>query len=221
MWLAPPCSSWVFLSRHTTRRSKNMPLGRSPRPSRVVANNRLVSRMCHLLEFFFGRGIYYIIEQPRSSLMFEHPRLKKLLRRHAAAAIKTELGAFGAETLKPVIFTGTAPIMDKLAASTSSQCRTLLKRSARKTAYVYFDQNGKKCVVGNGKVLKNTQSYPTGLGLALGKAWKQFKEGTPPAASPAPVTDADASDGSCCDGYDSDRDCLDDLDTWQALWSMK
>ena len=77
-WWAPPCSNWVFMARGSTTRSEAEPMGGRLRcHPNVVYNNRLVSRMCAILDFLWKRGVYYIIEQPMTSLMFLHKRLKK------------------------------------------------------------------------------------------------------------------------------------------------
>ena len=54
------------------------------------------------LELCVKKGVYYIIEQPVSSLLFQYRPVKRLLRKHGARVVKCMLGAFGAPTLKPV-----------------------------------------------------------------------------------------------------------------------
>ncbi len=49
----------------------------------------------------YRKGIFYIIEQPMSSLLFEYQAVRKLLRRHKAIRVYTALGAYNAPTLKP------------------------------------------------------------------------------------------------------------------------
>ena len=174
-WWAPPCSLWVGICKHSTKRSPICPLGARPRTKKVIRHNRLVSRMCVMLEYCFERGIYFIIEQPRSSLMLKHPRLRRLLRKHGAKLVSNELGSLGAETLKPVLFYGTAPFMHKLEGRCTPEQRRKLKSSGHKTCFVYYNAKGKLSYNGRGKLLKDTQSYPSGLGCAVGLAYSEHR----------------------------------------------
>lgn len=54
------------------------------------------------LELCYRKGIYYVVEQPISSLLFQYRPVRRLLKRHKARRIHTSLGAYGAPTLKPV-----------------------------------------------------------------------------------------------------------------------
>ena len=80
-WLAPPCSSFVSVCKGTTKRSKQQPLGNKSN-SKVHKNNRLVSRLCLILELLWRRGVKYVVEQPTGSVMLLHPRLRRTLKRH-------------------------------------------------------------------------------------------------------------------------------------------
>ena len=131
--------------------------------------------MCVILEYLHKRGIFYIIEQPRSSVMFQHPRLHNLLRKHKAKRVSDELGQYGAETLKPVLFVGTAPFITKLGGQCTPQQRQKLKTSGHKTCFVYYNRKGKLSYNGKAKILKDTQSYPSGLGVAVGLAYQQHQ----------------------------------------------
>lgn len=95
VWLALPCSSWVWMSRGSTRRSRLRVKG--PKYLKKVRDaNRLARRACFLclvyihrilhvylklsslcvegllgcrMELAFKKGLTYTIEQPRSSLL--------------------------------------------------------------------------------------------------------------------------------------------------------
>ena len=79
-WGAPVCRSWVYISRSSTGRSSDNVLG-DLRNSRVRYANAMVSRLCFLLVLCIKRGVWWIIEQPLSSLMFAHPLFLRLLKR--------------------------------------------------------------------------------------------------------------------------------------------
>ena len=109
----PVCSSWVFLSRHTTGRTELDPMGASGSPSACMGNLMVARsapqlpsrgplanvfaafaqplypcmfafmhaaslRMALLLHLASARGVMWMLEQPSSSLMFQHPRLQHL-----------------------------------------------------------------------------------------------------------------------------------------------
>ena len=77
----------------------------------VLGQNRLVSRLCHCLHLCWTRGVYWVVEQPRSSVLFEHPRFKKILQLQDVEMVTTELGAHGGPSKKDTILAGTAPYM--------------------------------------------------------------------------------------------------------------
>lgn len=115
VWAAPPCSSWVFLSVGTTGRSKERPLGREEN-EKVRWNNVLVHKLACLLEIATAFGIFFIIEQPTSSTLWQHPRVKEMFNRVGAhIAIKTThtfMGMFGGDSQKGMKLYGTAPFLD-------------------------------------------------------------------------------------------------------------
>ena len=72
-WIGLPCSSWIWMSRGTTRRSRLRVRG-CRRLSKVRAANRMVRRVCYLLEYLRKKECTWTIEQPRSSLVpYYHP----------------------------------------------------------------------------------------------------------------------------------------------------
>lgn len=54
------------------------------------------------LELSFQKGVFYVVEQPLSSLLFLYRPVRRLLKRHRAQKVVCSLGAYGAPTLKPV-----------------------------------------------------------------------------------------------------------------------
>ena len=216
-WLAPPCSSWVSISRGSTHRSASEPLGKRPRSVKVIQNNRLVSRMSLLLDYIFRHGIFYIIEQPRTSIMWKHPRLKKTLKRHKALKVRADLGALGAESLKPVILAGTAPYLSKLQVVAPKKVRAKIQQKNKETGFrttiQYVDRFGRRKFKGSSKMLKDTQSYPTGLGVAVGFAKWRYDKDTIMVPSDSEI-ESQMTESS----YTSDHDCVDDAHTWKNLW---
>jgi hypothetical protein len=77
LFLGIPCSSWVWMNRGTSKRSKSNPLGDSSVPS-VDTTNRLTSRCVLLIMTAIARGATWLLEQPASSLLPHHPRVEQL-----------------------------------------------------------------------------------------------------------------------------------------------
>ena len=167
LWLAPPCSSWVWMSRHSTGRNRGA-LGNQENEN-VVRQNHLVSRVCYLVALAWKRGLYFIIEQPSSSVMWEHPRLRKLLERiNRKMGIHTaniHLGCFTLEQPKEVTLQGNAPHIQRLSRRMTTEERALMRDNGHRkpTATHWVSKDGKKRSRGS-EDLKATQSYPTGFG---------------------------------------------------------
>lgn len=59
--------------------------------------------MLHLCEYAHKRGVHWVIEQPKSSLMFNFSPVAKLIKKHNATFVYTEMGCFGAKSVKPTL----------------------------------------------------------------------------------------------------------------------
>ena len=97
--MGPPCSTWVFMSRGSTGRSRLRIRGSKYR--KVKEANRFVRRMLYILQYCVKKEIHFVIEQPVSSLMPMYRPLKRFLERHKAIQVSVPLGQYGAlsETL--------------------------------------------------------------------------------------------------------------------------
>ena len=96
------CSTWVWMCRHTTKRSAANVLGDLER-TKVVHANVMVSRCALLMVLLWARAVTTMLEQPGSSLMASHPRMSWALNIIKARNVRTWLGMFGAATQKPVV----------------------------------------------------------------------------------------------------------------------
>ncbi|CAL1174247.1 unnamed protein product [Cladocopium goreaui] len=149
-WFAIPCSSWVFMSQGSTKRHVLRPKG-STKMRSTSEGSRLARRLMYLMELCYRKGIFYVVEQPISSLLFQYGPMRKMLRRHGACRVTTWLGAFNAQTLKPVVLWGTCPFLEKLIAQPSKLKRMQIRRIKSflglETVRVYVDSSGRKrCV---------------------------------------------------------------------------
>ena len=145
LWLGTPCSTWVWMSRHSTGR--NLDIMGNTDSAYICAQNALISRVCYILVLCMKRGVYWIIEQPESSIMWNHPMMAKVLKRfgHLISTVNPEMGAWSLETPKPSILKGTAPYFSKLGRRMDAAERLVLKYCLHKieTSTSYIDSNGK------------------------------------------------------------------------------
>jgi len=79
LWAGAPCSTWVWMARGSTGRSKGNVLGR-PGVKCVQEANMVISRLAILIMLAVARGAMWCVEQPLSSLMPDHPRMRLLSR---------------------------------------------------------------------------------------------------------------------------------------------
>lgn len=94
-WFAPPCSSWIWLSRGSTHRSGLNPRG-NRRYRKVRDANRIARRLLYLLEYLVQKSCYFAVEQPMTSLLWSYRPFRKCLQRWKAFEVSIPLGQFGA-----------------------------------------------------------------------------------------------------------------------------
>ncbi len=170
MWLAPPCTTWVWMSRATTGRHIQV-VGDVTSPP-VVRSNALTERLALLLEILHLKNCRYIIEQPCSSCLWDYPALRDVLRRHRSGRCFLHMGAYGGTSLKPTTLMGTAPFLTQLARRCSPQQGLRLQLWGVRTTKKWRDGQGKKRCQGTG-ALKGTQAYPEGFGAAHALAFRR------------------------------------------------
>lgn len=77
-FMAPVCSRWCWLSRHTSGRTIVCPLG-NPMVQSVEEGNLMVSRTILLIHLLLSKRCMFVIEQPMGSVMEQHPRFAALI----------------------------------------------------------------------------------------------------------------------------------------------
>ena len=98
LWLAPVCSTWIFLSTGTTLRSKINPSGDTSLRC-VREANTMTSRCVLLMALADAMNITYILEQPTSSVMVYYDRMQWLAALHSMYTITPVcMGAFGGDS---------------------------------------------------------------------------------------------------------------------------
>ena len=58
--------------------------------------------MVFVLRVLLSKGCCFAVEQPTSSLMFEHPDFEVLFKQYALTVVSSDLSDFGASSQKPV-----------------------------------------------------------------------------------------------------------------------
>ena len=160
--LAPVCSTWVFLNRGTSRRCRARPLG-DTRVVSVRQANIMVSRVCLLLYIFISKGVWWLLEQPVSSLLEYHPRMQEMATLHPMFRAFTWLGAYGPGSPKGSILYSCHEFIGELYRPIT---RDTQFKDTNNLARKYVDSSGKARVHGLAG-LKGSQTYPAGFGSAL------------------------------------------------------
>ena len=129
----------------------------------------MVSRVCLILYLLMAKNIFYIYEQPGSSLLWAHPRMDEFLRVCDAFRGWTWMGAFGHGSPKGTTLWSSRASVKKL-------CRALPDRvwendMTRKTVL----SSGAISVSG-GKDLKASQAYTPEYGFSTLSVWLAEKE---------------------------------------------
>ena len=79
-WFGVPCSTFVWMARGHTKRSRQNPLGDVARVDVRRANRiaRIVVLICQVLA---KRGVFFVLEQPAGSLLWRTPCVRLAARR--------------------------------------------------------------------------------------------------------------------------------------------
>ena len=161
---ASVCSTWVFMSQGSTKRYMNI-WGTPESCSGVVTANEQVVRMTMLFMLCNVRQVYWLLEQPMTSVLDQIPVLVEDVIGWSVR-VNTCMGAYWAKSKKPTWL------------KSNGRWSTALRRSSSGCSFDANDNvvqlepglDGKKRVSG-GPGLKATQVYPEGYGTAVLDAW--------------------------------------------------
>ncbi|CAK8999286.1 Putative rhamnose biosynthetic enzyme 1 [Durusdinium trenchii] len=163
---APVCSTWVFMSRGSTLRSKSQPLGR-PDSLKVQEGNVMTARVMVLCVLAAATASWWVVEQPSSSIMEYHPTFQKTLALlRGVRKLSICMANYGGESRKGTYLYSSHRCIDSLLDERSSP--QLQEGSAPEMTIKYRDGAGKWRCKG-GKDLKKSQHYPLKFGKALAK----------------------------------------------------
>jgi hypothetical protein len=175
--LATVCSTWVYLCRATTGRSVTNPLGDRGEP--LVENaNTMVARTSLLLVFATALLVFFIHEQPLTSLMPDTMffRWAKTMVRDMLSGtwqeVFTWLGAYGHETWKPTQLVSNAEWSACLYKKMTAEQRYMLKPDSG-VRHLPCDPSTLRRRISGVDGLKSSQAYPKAYGLAVHREWTQ------------------------------------------------
>ena len=97
---ASVCSTWIWISRSSTKRGDSTPWGTADSCSGVATANEQVVRMAMLFMLCRVRQVYWMLEQPMSSSMDKLSIMQQGCIGWSTR-INTNMGAFGADSKKP------------------------------------------------------------------------------------------------------------------------
>lgn len=167
----PPCSSFTWLNRGTSKRCTDQPEGDRNEPT-VVRANLILGRFCLLLALAIARCTWVLVEQPRSSIM---PKMnffvsfqEQLIGILDWLDCNFHMAMFGSPTAKPTKVFGTCPWMGRLYRKFTGKHRKRVARKRVRLVKSYVSRDGRRRVCGNNR-LKRSQVYPKRYGKAVCK----------------------------------------------------
>ena len=159
-WFGTVCSSWIWISQASTRRSATLPLGDWETSDSVFWGNVMVAR-CGVLQLLIAaRRGWFALEQPRGSLMTMHPTVMKLKEIGQAFAWmhwhtqNINMAGHCADTLKPTELHSNARWLPAL----YRQAPKAFKARNTEMVKISTREDG-SCAVTGGKGLKQSQAY--------------------------------------------------------------
>ena len=171
VWFGIPCSTWVWIARGHTHRTKANINGNTDRQD-VCQANRMVGIIAMLLDLLVLRGVFYVIEQPSTSLVWFHKNLRNHFRSkpkvHNAMLKKHHvwLGFFGHHVFKSTSLVGIFPPLTTIYSRREKSTNLKKKIAWRKTVAKSGPKKGEMRVSG-GKDLKSTGRYPRKFGRVV------------------------------------------------------
>jgi hypothetical protein len=158
---APVCSTWVWICQGTAGRTKVFPLG-NEKHACVREANIMVSRTVLLLLVLAARGTFWVLEQPKGSLMEYHPRFQWLLRTLELFKKHITMKDFGKSSEKGTWLWTQHECINDIDNFHQPYTGELLKLTT-----AFTDKHGKVKYNGNKAQLKDSAAYPDAFGQAL------------------------------------------------------
>lgn len=167
--MGPQCSSWTWMCRSVTRRTKWNVDG-DVNNRKVRDGNRMNHRISILGYIAFLIGVFFVIENPLNSLFFKTMPMTTILEAASASYRCVRLIAFGGATVKPLALRGTAPWLKTFGAPASSALKKNAKAKAKKATTTLVTRARNGGVTGNKKAMSESKVYPVSFCMAIMKA---------------------------------------------------
>ena len=173
LWMAPVCSSWIFLNLRNTKRTR---VG-GPRFQGnlkylpVQQGNRMAEMAAFLFLVAVCRGVHAVIENPASSMMFNYEVFANACclwtTRYWAVLphCRYSVAPFGSRYSKKFKLMGSHAWVVQLA------CKCLCPGRKHKSLATVKNVRGKKVVTGVKQALKDSAAYPPQMGTAVIQKW--------------------------------------------------
>ncbi len=187
LWLAPVCSSWIWINAGTHTRNQLAWSGNTDH-AYIAEANKMVTRCALLIWLVRFRGCSWVIEQPRSSVLIAHDRLQEIVMKTRVWWTRACMGAFRGTTLKPLQFWSGDQWISELSKHKVS-FKHKFKRSV--TYKTYMNKRGAIKHDGKQAALKKTQSYTRRFGRVIANIFEQ--NWVAPATAGRAAGDDDAS----------------------------
>ena len=160
IWAAPVCSSWTWIGRNGSGRSKDEAHG-DVSVARVRSGNCMVVRLVLIFLVAWTRGVHLFMENPVSTLIHEFSPLREFIQCLMPFRSCAHLSFYGATSQKPLSFW-----------STSRQVFHL--RCPKGKAVEKLSVKNGDSVTGNRKALKSSQAYPKAFGEKVASIFAQI-----------------------------------------------
>ena len=172
LWLGTPCKSWVVLSRSFTHRSLIQPSGpqlehTSQRQRDYLDGHNSIAEITALfIRSATALGIYAIVEQPVSSLLFHYEAMLKALAAANARAVSFQMSAFEGESPKPLLLKGTAPCLQTFREVYLLR-KAMGERATKRLTRTTTTPSGKQQFTGKMRELTASSGYTGCMGTAM------------------------------------------------------
>ena len=187
LWMAPVCSSWIFLNLKNTMRTKvRGPKFRGNLKYLPVRHGNLMAEMAAFLFLVAAaRGVHAVIENPACSMMFSYEIFAN------ACALWSERfwavlhhcrfsdAPYGSRLGKKFKLMGSHSWVRQLA------CKCLCPGRKHKLLHKESRIQGKRTVTGLKQALKESAAYPAKMGIAIIDRWSKAKSAGSRSGSPA------------------------------------
>ncbi len=164
-WFAPECKTLGWIGRYGTGRTALTPSGDTSQ-SRIQLSNLQIGAVTAICLVLWLRDVYFIVENPKGSVMPELEPLKQFLKfvKQERPLVTTYMGAFGGESCKPLNFWGSW-----------IHARSLSRKMPRDKTQL----SSKKGAWTQGKpdALTSSSAYPENFGAAIAKVFEHEKFG--------------------------------------------